>query len=375
MDRPARNLFALLIGMGVVIAGGLWVIRSDKPATPATTATASNEERGKFYGAKETEYPAWFDESFLDFKEDVASAAKNGKRLMLLFTQNGCPYCNALVERNLSQKDIEDLVRSKFNVVAINMWGDRHVTSVDGQNYNEKTFAESLKVQFTPTILFFNEKGEVVLRLNGYLPPDKFKLAVSYVADKKETQQAYQDYLAANAPAAKTGQMPKEDFFVAAPYDLARKAGTPHKPLAVFFEQKDCPNCDTLHQKVLVDADTRKLIAQFDSVQLDMWSDTPVTLPDGSSSTARQWAKQLDVKYAPTIVLFNADGKEIIRSEAFFKTFHTQGIFAYVASGGYQQQPSFQRYLSARADHFREQGKDVDIWRLGDETPAGTAPK
>ena len=46
-------------------------------------------------------------------------------------------------------------------------------------------------------------------------------------------------------------------------------------------------------------------------------------------------------------------------------------IFAYVLDGGYKTQPSFQRWLSARADHLREQGKDVDIWRLGDEQ-AGT---
>ena len=91
---------------------------------------------------------------------------------------------------------------------------------------------------------------------------------------------------------------------------------------------------------------------------------------NGKQTTAKQLAKQLDVKYAPTIVLLNDQGKEVIRSEAFFKVFHTQGIFAYVLEGGYKTQPSFQRWLSARADHLREQGKDVDIWRMGDEKSA-----
>ena len=83
--------------------------------------------------------------------------------------------------------------------------------------------------------------------------------------------------------------------------------------------------------------------------------------------TAREWAKSLDVKFAPTIVLLDDRGWEIIRSEAFFKVFHTQGIIAYASSGAYKREPSFQRYLSARADKFREQGQDVDIWRLADE--------
>jgi hypothetical protein len=68
-------------------------------------------------------------------------------------------------------------------------------------------------------------------------------------------------------------------------------------------------------------------------------------------------------------VLFDPQGREIIRSEAFFKVFHTQGIFAYVAEGAYKTEPNFQRYLSARAEKLREQGKDVDIWRMGKEVP------
>lgn len=60
-------------------------------------------------------------------------------------------------------------------------------------------------------------------------------------------------------------------------------------------------------------------------------------------------------------MLFNEKGQEIIRSEAFFKVFHTQGIFTYVSSGAYVKEPSLQRYLSAKAEHMREQGRDVDI--------------
>lgn len=326
---------------------------------------SAEEKHGKFYGAKETEYPAWFKDSFLDFREDLAEATKSGKRLMILFTQNGCPYCNALVERNLAQKDIEQHMQKNFDVVAINMWGDREVHGLDGKKTTEKEFAATNKVQFTPTILFFNEKGDMILRLNGYLPPPRFKAAIEYVASKQEKKQSYRDYVAANVPEGKGGEIRKEDFYVAPPYDLTKVKGK--KPVALFFEQKDCPNCETLHDKVLVDNDTRKVIAQFENVQLDMWSETPVVLMDGKKTTAKQLAKQLDVKYAPTIVILNEQGKEVIRSEAFFKVFHTQGIFAYVTEGGYKTQPSFQRWLAARAEHIREQGKDVDIWRLGDE--------
>ncbi len=51
-----------------------------------------------------------------------------------------------------------------------------------------------------------------------------------------------------------------------------------------------------------------------------------------------------------------------MRSGAYLRTFHLQSVFDYVLSGSYQEQPSFQRFISARADHLREQGIDVDLW-------------
>lgn len=326
---------------------------------------ASKKPKGKFYGAMETEYPDWFKESFLDFNEDIAEAAAAGKRLMVVFHQNGCPYCNAFVERNLSQKDIEQSVRKNFDSIGLNMWGSREVASIAGKTYTEKTFAAALKVQFTPTVLFFNEQGKIVLRLNGYIPPRRFKLAIDYVSKKQEKNISYRDYVAKHLPEepASSGKLHSQDFFAKKPYDLTRTKKN-NKPLAVFFEQKDCPNCDTLHNQILVDKGVRKTIQDFDVVQLDMWSDTSVTTPTGKKMTAKSWAKSLDVKYAPTIVVFNEAGKEIIRSEAFFKVFHTNGILDYVSSGSYKKQPSFQRYLADVAHDIQLEGKDVNIWHL-----------
>lgn len=329
----------------------------------------SDAKKGKFYGAKMTEYPRWFKESFLDINDDIGEAKENSKRLAIFFHQDGCPYCNALVERNLSQKDIADKVQKHFDIIGINMWGDREVNYIDGNKYIEKTFAEKLKVQFTPTILFYDEEGNIVLRLNGYRPPNQFSVDLDYVALKKEKDTDYREFVKANLPAEPSSKkMHEEPFFSPPPYDLSVKEGN-SKPLAVFFEQKDCPNCDILHQKVLPDKGVKKLLDNFKVVQLDMWSKESVTTPGGKNTTAREWAKEIDIKYAPSIVVFNETGKEVIRTEGNFKVFHTQGILDYVVSNAYKEQPSFQRYLTERADHIREQGKDVDIWRYADESP------
>lgn len=334
----------------------------------SVTAQASTKPEGQFFGGIDTEYPDWFKESFLDLKEDIKEATAAGKRLVIFFHQDGCPYCNALVERNFAQKDIAEKAQKNFDIITMNMWGDRPVTHVDGKHYLEKTLAAALKVQFTPTVIFFDETGKVALRINGYHSPQRFSLDLDYVANHNETKISYRDFMKANRPASKSSKtLNDESFFKKESFDYSAKVNKKGRPFAVFFEQKDCPNCDRLHTKILADKELQSVIKQFDNTQLDMWSKTPIVTPEGEKMTAREWAKKLDIKYAPSIVVFNIEGKEVIRSEAFFKVFHTQGVFHYVLSESYKEQPSFQRYLTEYADHFREQGRNVDIWRYANE--------
>ncbi len=328
-------------------------------AVLAATPTSST---GQFLGGAKTAYPDWFKSSFLDFAEDVEEAASAGKRLVIFFHQDDCPYCNALVTRNLSQKQIEAKLRASFDIVALNLRGDREVVTVDGQSYTEKDFGRALNVQFTPMLLFLDEAGQPVLRLNGYLPPAEFEAALDYVAGRMEREVGYQDYLATHRHAGATGSLNDSGFFAKPPHDL-REVRSEGKPLAVFFEQRQCPNCDSLHAGALADPGTRELIGSFHAVQLDMWSQDSLVTPSGENTTARKWASELNVTYAPTIILFSAEGEEIIRSEAWLRSFHTQSVFDYVASDAYRNEPDFQRFLTERANRIRATGTDVDIWR------------
>ena len=121
--------------------------------------------------------PSWFKDSFLDIPEDVAEAAESDKRLLLLFHQDGCPYCEKLLKENFTDPEIVNTTRRIYEVVEINMWGDREIDDLQGKQSNEKELAKQLKVQFTPTLLFLNKNGEVEYRANGYYAPAKFLLS------------------------------------------------------------------------------------------------------------------------------------------------------------------------------------------------------
>jgi len=305
--------------------------------------------------------PAWFEDSFLNFPQDIRDAARSGKRLMVYFGQDGCPYCRQLMQTNFTQRAIVDKARRNFVAVALNIWGDREVTWTDGKVRREKDFAAHLKVQFTPTLLFLDERGGIVARLNGYYPPHRFEPVLDYVAGRLEGRQDFAAYMRTAVKKSASGTLHEESFFKRPPYDLRRKPGG--KPLAVLFETPHCSGCDELHREGFQRPEIRALLAQFDVARFALAERTPVVSPEGRKTTAGQWALSLKIAYTPSIVFFDEHGAEVFRIDAYLRPFHLAASLDYVASGAVRSQPSFQRFVQARAEKLRERGERVELWK------------
>jgi thioredoxin-related protein len=307
------------------------------------------------------EPPAWFKNSFLDIREDVAEAADAGKRVMLYFYQDGCPYCGKLLQDNFADRGIAEFTQNHFDVVAINMWGDREVVGFDGESVSEKGFAEALRVQFTPTLLLLDERGRVVLRINGYFAPHKFRVALDYVAGAHERTQKFTTYLAAQSPRAASGELHTLDSALPHPLMLAANRAASQRHLLVLFEQRECADCDELHDDVLARREVAIALSNLDVAQVDMFSDEALETPAGETMAARDWARALGVNYAPTLVFLDPDGREVFRTEAYLKSFHIHGAIDYAATGAYRWQPNFQRYLQERREAIEALGFEVDL--------------
>jgi thioredoxin-related protein len=308
------------------------------------------------------EQPEWFKASFLDIREDIAEATAEDKRLVLYFYQDGCPYCAKLLQENLGDQSIASLMQARFDVVAINLWGDREVTGFSGESTTEKGFGAELKVQFTPTLLLLDEGGDVVLRINGYFPPHRFKAALTYVAERREQLgQTFGDYVAGVETVAARGVLHTQPGFLEAPVRLAENRDRSMRPLVVLFEQATCRDCDELHDDILRREPVIYSLSAFDGVILDTYSRDPIQTVDGREMPIRDWANELGIKYTPSLVFFDPAGREVFRTEGYFKSFHIHGALDYVATGAYQWEPSFQRFLSVRRDALDRLGLEVDL--------------
>jgi len=308
------------------------------------------------------EHPVWFKQSFLDIREDVDEAAEAGKRVILYFYQDGCPYCAKLLRENFSDREIVETTRSRFDTVAVNMWGDREVIGFLGEPTTEKAFAAGLKVQFTPTMLLLDEMGRVVLRVNGYFPPHRFLTALQYVAGKHEQRgERFQDFYRTRKPKAVSGSMREEGGFFGKPLRLADSQKASGRPLVVMFEQASCAACDELHGDILKREPVAYALSNLDGAIVDIWSPESVQTPDGRELPARDWAAGLGIEYTPSLVFFDHLGEEVFRTEGYLRTFHIHGAFDYVSTGAYRRQPSFQRYLQERRTALEARGFSVEL--------------
>ena len=152
----------------------------------------------------------WFLESFLDLPDDLASTTKEGKRLAIMWELRGCPYCRETHLVNFAQPRIVDYIKANFEVLQLNIIGDRKVKDFDGAELSEKALAAKYAVRFTPTFQFFRDTpGDMktlapakreVARAPGYLRPDDFLAFFRFVREKAYDKGSFRDFLKSQQP-------------------------------------------------------------------------------------------------------------------------------------------------------------------------------
>jgi len=332
-------------------------------ASSLSAATESQKLDEGMVNPGYVEKPAWFKLSFMELPEDVLEAEKNGKRLILYFYQDGCPYCEKLLHDNFGREDIATKTQKNFELIAINMWGDREMVDLQGNTTIEKDFANHMKVMYTPTMLFLDEKGKVVLRINGYYYPQKFDAALDYVAEKKEAESSFAQYYSAKEKTRVSGKLHMNDSYLQPPYHLQQTLKNNQRPLLVLFESPNCKLCDELHLDIMPRPEPTAAIKAFDVVLLNRHSKGFIVTPKGKTTRIADWANQINIQHSPSMVFFETTGKEVFRTEAYLRTFHVAGAMTYVSSGKYKTQKSFQRYLQDVNKAMIEQGLEVDLMR------------
>lgn len=156
--------------------------QASKPDSTAT-ATTSDELEVRDVGE-------FFDESFNDLQEDLATAKENGKKaLLIMFEMDECPFCHRMKTTILNRSDIQDYFKEHFYVVSVDIEGDVEMTTFQGETMAQKDFAlKEHRVRATPVFQFIDLEGEAIKngRLTGATKnAEEFMLLGQYVVEKQ----------------------------------------------------------------------------------------------------------------------------------------------------------------------------------------------
>jgi thioredoxin-related protein len=317
--------------------------------------SAETGSRGAIVGGVAHEPPAWFKESFLEIADDVDDAIEAEKHVMLFFDLNGCPYCDRMLEESFTAEPLSSYIRQHFDVIAINIQGDREIAFNEEISVSEKKLGEILKVYSTPALLFLNEDNKTIVRVNGYRAPERFKLVLEFVATRSYRTTSLGDYLQAKLDKNVYQLRPNPLFSDVT--DLSSVDG----PLMVIFEDGSCYDCNEFHDGILAHEQVREEIAPFTIVRLDADSNATIIDVYGNQTTPAELARKHEMIYRPGVLVFE-DGALLRRHDSLTFPHHFKESMRYVA-GGYYQQMDYQSYSRQRTEELLASGVDIDLGR------------
>lgn len=100
--------------------------------------------------------------------------------LVVFFEQGDCHACDVLHTGPLRQDDIR--VRfAQMDAAQLGVWDDTPVVTPSGQRTTARRWADQLGLFYTPTLLFFDEQGEEILRLDSVVQFYRLRNVLDYV--------------------------------------------------------------------------------------------------------------------------------------------------------------------------------------------------
>lgn len=340
--RPTCVDRCLLVGLALLLCG---------------LAAAETFDDGAL---RHIEYPAWFaDDPFNDLQETLRQAAAGGKQgLIVLFTTEGCAYCDRFIRGSLGDPAIAARVQRTFDAVGLEIFDDAEMTDPRGEALPVKAFAEREGAAFSPTLLFIDADGATVLRVVGYQSPARFSVILDYVTGAHYRSGSLRDYLARHGdadapgdppPPPRTAPLRDDPLFARPPHLLDRSRIAADRPLLILFETTSCTACEDFHRDVLAVAEVRTALGAFEVVRLDARDGaTPVIAPDGSRTAPSALFGRLGFTRTPALAFFDERGNAVLTTDALVLRQRMLNALRYVREGAYARGWTFQRFARTK---------------------------
>lgn len=158
--------------------------------------------------------------NWMTLEEAIELQEKEPRKIIMDVYTNWCGPCKMLDKNTFHNEDVVDYVNEHYYAVKFNAEGSNAVTYKDktykNPNYDPAKanrrnsvheFSRFLKVRAYPTMVFFDEKGDFIAPISGYLKPRQLELYLKLFKTDKykemDTQEKFNEYYKNFEPAFK----------------------------------------------------------------------------------------------------------------------------------------------------------------------------
>ncbi len=147
---------------------------------------------------------------WMTMNEALAAQKENPRKIIMDVYTNWCGPCKMMDRNTFSNKDVIKFINDKYYAVKFNAEGTEEITYLDftytNPNYQEGRkgrnathfFADALRLQGYPSIVFFEEDGKLIQPVVGYKTPKQLEIYLKMIANddykKLTTAEAWEEY-------------------------------------------------------------------------------------------------------------------------------------------------------------------------------------
>ena len=139
-------------------------------------------------------YKFFFNETWGDFKEELANAKKEGKKgILIFFEMDECPFCHYMKKNVLNQPEVQEYYRKNFLNFVVDIEGDVEMVNLQGKSTKQKDFAfKEFRVRATPVIMFIGLDGKPIHRHTGKTSGvEEFMLMGEFIVDGHDKKTSF----------------------------------------------------------------------------------------------------------------------------------------------------------------------------------------
>ena len=119
-----------------------------------------------------------------DVFKETSKITSNHLPFLLVFSANGCAYCDRLKTLIKENSDIKEFLIANYAPYYINLsYTKTHEISFINQTLSTADLAQKYHIKPTPTLVFLSEEGKELFIYPGFMPKNRFLATLKFLSN------------------------------------------------------------------------------------------------------------------------------------------------------------------------------------------------